>query len=370
MSKKVPYNLSSDSIVVFWEGKPHSVRKDNANFAPLRNALFEGRYEDVGQYLDIAKAVEDFVEGEIEVKDEVVYYKGHRLHGVVVDKLIAMLRAGLKDSAPLTNFITRLQANPSANSVNELYSFLSYKELPTTPEGKVLGYKGVQHDFWSSTGNADTIVVQGETNERHQILNEVGATIEVSRRCVDDNKDNHCSFGLHVGSYDYANSWAGEDGRLLVVEFDPEDAVSVPTDCDFQKLRVSKYRVVEDITDTRKELNKVVYEANKPIYGSSSDEYADDEDEGRNYLYDEDGMDDWGDEEDLNKLEIRNAIENAHDEGRHPTLGELARIDASLEDDLSCFDVEKIVVELGFLVEDDANKPVSQLKVLPNSVWN
>ena len=63
------------------------------------------------------------LEGEIEVKDEVVYYKGHRLHGVVVDKLISMLRAGLKDSAPLTNFITRLQANPSANSVNELYSF-------------------------------------------------------------------------------------------------------------------------------------------------------------------------------------------------------------------------------------------------------
>ena len=367
MSKKVPYNLSEDSIVVFWEGKPHSVRKDNANFSSLRNALFEGRYEDVGQYLDIAKAVEDFVEGEIEVKDEVVYYKGHRLHGVVVDKLIAMLRAGMKDSAPLTNFITRLQSNPSANSVNELYSFLSYKELPTTPEGKVLGYKGVQKDFWSSTGNADTIVVQGETNERHQILNEVGATIEVSRRCVDDNKDNHCSFGLHVGSYDYANGWAGEDGRLLVVEFDPEDAVSVPTDCDFQKLRVSKYRVIEDITDTRKELNKVVYEANKPIYGSNEDEVED---------YDYGNEDAWNalcdtynDEEDLNKLEIRNAIENAHEEGRDPTLGELARIDASLEDDLSCLDVEKIVVELGFSVED-SYKPVSQLKVLPSSDWN
>jgi len=238
--------------------------------------------------------------------------------------------------------------------------------LPTTPEGKVLGYKGVQHDYWSSTGNADTIVVQGETNERHQILNEVGATIEVSRRCVDDNKDNHCSFGLHVGSYDYANSWAGHDGRLLVVEFDPEDAVSVPTDCDFQKLRVSKYRVVEDITDTRKELNKVVYEANKPIYGSNEDEVEDyGNEDAWNAL-----CDTYNDEEDLNKLEIRNAIENAHEEGRDPTLGELARIDASLEDDLSCLDVEKIVVELGFSVEDNASKSVSQLKVLPSSVWN
>jgi hypothetical protein len=365
MSEKIPYTLSQDSIVVLWEGKPYSVRKDNANFAPLRNALFEARYEDVGQYLDIAKAVEDFVDGSVEVKDEVVYYHGTRLHGVVVDKLIEMMREGMKDSSPVVNYIKNLMENPSSNSVAELYTFLGYKSLPITPTGKVLGYKGVQNDFWSSTGNADTIVVQGETNERHQILNEVGATIEVSRRCVDDNKDNHCSFGLHVGSYDYANSWAGDGGRLLLVEFDPQDAVSVPDDCSFQKLRVSKYKVVADITDTRKELNKAVYVANKPIYGSD-----DDEDEGRDYLYDDDGMDDWDEEENLTKLEIRNAIENAHEEGRDPTLGELARIDSSLEDELSCLDVEKCVIELGFSVEDNATKPVSQLKVLPSSVWN
>ena len=131
--------------------------------------------------------------------------------------------------------------------------------------------------FYSSTGNADTIVVQGTTNESHQIFNGVGETIEVQRRCVDDNKDHHCSHGLHVGSYDYANSWAGDNGRLLLVEFDPQDAVSVPTDCNFQKLRVSKYKVVADITDSRAELDKAVYEANKPIY-DPVDDCCDDDD--------------------------------------------------------------------------------------------
>jgi hypothetical protein len=287
---------SEDVITIFWEGKPYSLRKDHPNFQSAKNAILEGDYESLGEYVDIAKSVEDFVEGDIEVKDEIVYYKNHRLHGVVVDKLLEMLRAGMKDSAPLVNFITRLQSNPSANSVNELYSFLNYKSLPTTPEGKVLGYKGVKDDFYSSTGNADTIVVQGEVNDSHQILNEVGATIEVARRCVDDNKDNHCSYGLHVGSYDYANSWAGQDGRLLVVEFDPEDAVSVPTDCDFQKLRVSKYKVVGDITDTRKEYDKPVYEANKPIYDEVEDDYDDDDD----YVDDAEESDLAQDELDLN----------------------------------------------------------------------
>ena len=35
--------------------------------------------------------------------------------------------------------------------------------------------------------------------------------------------------------------------NYLVVKFDPCDAVSVPTDCDFQKLRVSKYEVVQTL---------------------------------------------------------------------------------------------------------------------------
>ena len=292
--------ISENSIMVLWDGKPYTLLKDHPNFKLAKSAILEGNYDALETLLDIAKAVEDFVEGDIEVKDEVVYYKGHRLHGVVVDKLLEMLRAGMKDSAPLVNLITRLQSNPSANSVNELYNFMSYKLLPTTDEGKVLGYKGVQDNFWSNTGNADTIVVQGKTNDRHQIFNGVGETIEVARRCVDDNKDNHCSHGLHIGSYDYANDWAGQNGRLLLVEFDPADAVSVPTDCDFQKLRVSKYKVISDITDSRKELTKVVYEANKPIYNESNDGWDDEDDWNDDYVDDAEESDLAQDELDLN----------------------------------------------------------------------
>ena len=358
--EKLPYNISQDSITIFWEGKPHTIRKDNANFSLVKQALLDARYDDVGQYLDISKAVENFVEGDVEVKDEVVYYKGYRLHGVVVDKLLEMLRAGMKDSAPLVNFISRLQGNPSANSVNELYSFLSYKSLPNTPEGKVLGYKGVQGDGWSNTGNADTIVIQGKTNDRHQIYNGVGETIEVQRRSVDDNKDNHCSHGLHIGSYDYANGWAGSDGRLLVVEFDPEDAVSVPTDCDFQKLRVCKYKVVSDITDTRKEINKPVYEANKPIYNESYDDLEDYDDlEGEDWddYDDEDSFD-----EDANMLDIRNYIENKLDEGVEPTL---KQIQGRMKDSgLTCLEIKGMVVAMGYDVEEEEDVSLSQSKVL------
>ena len=386
--REVPYIFNENSVTIFWDGKPYTIRKDHANYHNVEQAIIDGRYDDLEEHLDIARAVENFVEGEIEVKDEIVYYKGHRLHGVVVDKLLAMLRAGMKDSAPLTNFITRLQANPSANSVNELYSFMSYKALANTPEGKVYGYKGVQSDYWSSTGNADTIVVQGETNERHQILNAVGATIEVARRCVDDNKDNHCSFGLHVGSYDYANGWAGESGRLLLVEFDPQDAVSVPTDCDFQKLRVSKYKVISDITDTRKELNTPVYEANKPIYGSNDDGCCEDEecdydcdfsDDGNydldeygepkvilpdNYHDEDFGMDNTESEDnEMLRLAIRNYVENKHEQGIDPTINHVNSLKVCRDACMTCIRTYDLLVDMGFDLEDNDDKILSALRV-------
>ena len=375
--KQVPYNLSDNSLTIFWDGKPYTLRSDHPNFKLARQAILDARYDDLESLIDITKSVENFVEGDIEVKDEVVYYKGHRLHGVVVDKLLEMLRAGMKDSAPLVNFITRLQANPSANSVNELYSFLSYKSLATTHDGMVLGYKGVQGNFWSSTGNADTIVVQGKTNERHQILNEVGATIEVARRCVDDNKDNHCSFGLHVGSYDYANNWAGSDGRLLLVEFDPQDAVSVPTDCNFQKLRVSKYKVISDITDTRKELNKPVYEANKPIYGSDDDGDCGDYDEENDYLdeLDEDidnfleGSDnddhdmDQTEKDDLREM-VDDYVQRKLDNEENVTINHVNSLKICRDSKMTCAKTLELLLDLGYELEENDDLTISQLRVI------
>lgn len=366
MSEKLAYNLSEDSITIFYDGKPYTIRKDNANFSALRSAIFEGRYEDVPELLDVKKAIMDFVEGDVEVRDEVLYYKGkHRLHGVVVDKLLDMLRSGMKDSTPITNYIGRLMNNPSSNSVEELYTFLGYRSLPITPEGKVLGYKGVQGDFWSNTGNADTIVVQGQTNDRHQIYNGVGETIEIQRRSCDDNKDHHCSHGLHIGSYDYANNWASSDGRLLLVEFDPQDAVSVPTDCSFQKLRVSKYKVVADISDSRQELDKVVYEANKPIYGSDndSDDYEHDDSEVEaDWDANDESVDDS--EDALSRLAVRNYIENKMENGELVTLKHIADLKVSREEGWRVRDIAILLGDMGFDIEEDENKIMSNWRVL------
>ncbi len=124
--------------------------------------------------------------------------------------------------------------------------FLEYKELPITEDGCFLAYKGVQTDYFSSSGNVNTKVIQGTVNSSGQIFNGVGEVIEVRRRDVDDDRNKHCSHGLHCGSLDYARGFAS---KLVVVKVNPADVVSVPNDCSCQKCRVSKYEVISDFVE-------------------------------------------------------------------------------------------------------------------------
>jgi hypothetical protein len=250
--KNIPSIVDSDSATVIYDGKPYTLKSGQPNFQNFKSALLDGDINKAMSFLEIPRTIENWGDGSLKVSHGVVTYNGYQLHGVVVDKLLELLEAGMSKSSPFIKFVKNLLENPSKNSVDELYGFLSYKSLPIDDDGYVVGYKGVTHDFWSCHGNTHTTVIQGRTNERGQIWNGVGEVIEVLRRDVDDNPKNHCSDGLHIGSFDYAKDWArsagaqGGDGKLLLVRFNPKDAVSVPNDgC--QKLRVCKYEVVSEV---------------------------------------------------------------------------------------------------------------------------
>ena len=282
-----PYIVSEDTATLLYEGKPYTLNSSHANFAPFKSALIAGDFETAINYLDIKKQIKEFSDGELRVENGSVYYYGTQLHGKVVDKLLELLESGMKVGNPFIKFVKNLLDNPSNNSVEELYDFLSYKSLAIDEDGFVVGYKGVASDGWSQSGNTQTVVLQGEVNERGQIMNRVGDTIEVQRRSVDDNRQNNCSHGLHIGSFDYAKSWAG-GGKLLLVRFNPADAVSVPQDCECQKLRVSKYEILEEIEISDDS------EIKKPFYGVYTDGNTEEEND---YDYDDYDDEEYEDEE-------------------------------------------------------------------------
>lgn len=273
--ENIPYIVSDESATLIYEGKPYTLSANQPNFAPFKKALLNADFAQAIYHLDIKTSIKEFSDGELSIKDGAVYYYSERLHGAVVDKLLELLESGMSTSAPFIKFIKNLLDNPSKSSVDELYDFLSYKSLPIDDEGYVIAYKGVAADGWSKSGNTQTTVLQGEVNERGQIMNRVGDIVEVMRRCVDDDRRNQCSHGLHVGSFDYAKSWAG-GGKLLMVRFNPADAVSVPEDSACQKLRVSMYEIMEEIeVEDNSEITKPYY----GVYtnGDVNDDYDEDE---------------------------------------------------------------------------------------------
>jgi hypothetical protein len=226
----ISYIKTDEGLTAVIGGKSYSVTSDNPSYTQVLDAISaEESEQDIVDLFNSANAVKRYFEGNLEVTDyNEILFDGEPVHNVVVDRIFEFIDEGLP-YRPLLAFLKRLQANPSRRAVQELYTFLEHKSLPITEDGFFLGYKGVTNEYRD--------VHSGRFSNR------VGVTNEMPRAKVDDDFRNHCSYGFHVGSLEYATTWGS---RTVIVKVDPADCVSVPSDCNCQKLRVCKYTVVSD----------------------------------------------------------------------------------------------------------------------------
>lgn len=222
--------LTDSSVTIVTGGKPYTMTSSNSSFNEVKNRIANEDFNNIEELFDTGKAVGTFTKGNIVVKDNAVLYKGENVDNHVVDRILDFMRQGLPYK-PLVNFLDKLMANPSRRAVQELYKFLEHKSMPLTPDGNFLAYKSVRSDWTDHhTGTVD---------------NQVGAEIpRMERNLVCDDASIGCSKGYHVGSLEYAKSFGGTGSRLLIVEVNPADVVSVPHDCNCQKLRCSFYKIV------------------------------------------------------------------------------------------------------------------------------
>lgn len=264
------YIINSTAIVFFFDNKPVKVEKTAPEYTRILSAfdLPSGQQEEVINAI-LNERVGEYEKDGFTISPESVSYDGETLPDILADKVRAIAAEGLPVKL-FANFWENLNNNPSASSVRELYDFLAYKELPITEDGFFIAYKGVASNGLSIHGNTKTKVLQGIVDNNGKIQNNVGDTIEVKRWDVDDNRDNGCSFGLHVGSMDYATTW-GE--QTLVVKVNPADVVSVPTDCGCQKCRVSKYEVIDSYQNEIK--NAITDSEGNPMESVEAAEYED-----------------------------------------------------------------------------------------------
>lgn len=228
----IAYIITASGIAAVINGEQYTLTSDNPSYGEVLSAIQNNeRPARIAELFRTANAVKRYLQRgnvKIDVQNGELLYKGEALHNVVVDRIIEFMRQGL-EVEPLVKFLERLMANPSKRAIDELYTFLEHKHLPITPNGTFLAYKGVNDNYTDRfTG---------------KFINRPGTVHEMARNLVDDDARRGCSNGFHVGSLEYAT---GFGSRTVICEIDPADVVSVPHDCECQKLRTAKYRVLCD----------------------------------------------------------------------------------------------------------------------------
>ena len=220
-------------IKVIADGKDYFINASSPLYAKAFDAFKSKDWEAFIHAVDPAVKINSlFAKYEsVEVKNGLLYVDGDAVDSVVADRLIQMLSNEV-DVLPVLKFVYRLRLNPSSRAVNELYTFLEHKCLPITESGTFLAYKAIRANYHDKhSGKFD---------------NSVGQVLEMPRNKVDDDKLVGCSYGFHAGTLDYATNFACGDDKIVLVEIDPADVVSIPTDCEFQKLRTCRYKVVDE----------------------------------------------------------------------------------------------------------------------------
>lgn len=220
------YTMTNDSVMVLLGGESYTVKRGAPNFEPLRQAVLAGAWDKVPEFLSVSSAIEKWADGEFALQDDRIVCKGEPLPEPLSKRVLEMITTG-KPYRPMLRFWERLRRNPSKWSVDQLWSFLAHRGMPLTADGCFLGYKGVGEDF--------------KDCHSRRFENRPGARFEMPRSEVDDNPKSACSRGFHVGSESYAR---GFGSKVVIIKVDPEFVVSVPSDCNCEKMRVCRYEVV------------------------------------------------------------------------------------------------------------------------------
>lgn len=165
----------------------------------------------------------------------------------VEDYLLSLLEYVDGTIEGITNFYKRLEKNVNPYVKAQILNWLKatynddYKKIKITPEGNLIAFKGVdEHSGVYYSIHKGTAIADGVRYDKAQIP-QVGI-IEMPREQVAADPDTACSYGLHAGTWNYASSFGR--GKVIEVEIEPEDIVSIPIDSNSQKMRCCKYNVL------------------------------------------------------------------------------------------------------------------------------
>lgn len=233
-----------DYLTFVHDGDFCSVDDSHPRFAEIVDLAFDDQTQEAAELVNVktgVRAAFNKVSDRVSISGDSVFFDNVEVHGELVDQIVEFYNDEEQNFEPLVNFMEKLYVNNNSHSVDQLFRWISNRNLTITPEGDFIAYKGVNKD---DTGQyvslkRGTSIVDGAT-VTGLIPNAIGSVIEMARADVTFDPTNHCAPGLHAGTWEYASSWGP---YVLTVVINPRDVVSVPEDHASQKLRVCRYKV-------------------------------------------------------------------------------------------------------------------------------
>lgn len=229
--EKFKYIITGKKLIANYKSKSISLSKTDKRYKKVIRLIGKDDMQGVVDFLFPVKQIVRYTGGAFIERGDNVYLKGVKepLPDVIGKRLVSFYRKKLP-YMPLVKFWKNLQKNPSEHSKQQLYNFLTVNHHPITTEGYFLAYKYVTQ---KSDGNlVDT--------HSQKFNNNIGQKPHMDRVDVTADPDVACSTGLHVASHGYASGF----GTLMEVLVNPKHVVSVPNDCNQQKMRVTDYTVI------------------------------------------------------------------------------------------------------------------------------
>jgi len=243
------FNLVSrdegSNITVIVDGKMYTADDEHPAWSQITEKAVAGD-ESVVDLFDITNKFAERFEAlseRVSVAHGRVYIDGDEVEDYFADQIVRFLEDGVEDWKPLVNFLDKVYTNTEKHTRDNLSRWLGATGgFTITEDGNIIGYKGLTAEFGSI--HHGPAVVDGEP-VNGSVPNQPGSTITMARSQVEHDPSVGCSVGLHVGTWEYASSFG--HGVVVEVEVNPRDVVSVPTDCNGQKMRVSRYTVVRAV---------------------------------------------------------------------------------------------------------------------------
>lgn len=252
----VPFLITENGVTIVYNGKQYSAPSDFWSYNEIISRLKKKDYDGIDRLFDtnqivqsVAEKIETAIKNEytflgktITISKEAPYeikVNGHPVYENISKRIIRMMKDGF-DIKPLIKFIARLSNNPSMTSMKECYPFMESANVAIDEEGYIIAYKRVRNDYYDIHSGT--------------VKYEVGSTVEQDRNMVNDDRSVLCSDGLHFCSFDYLRHFVNApNDRILIVQVDPADVVSVPLDFNNAKARACRIHVIGEIKEEMSE---------------------------------------------------------------------------------------------------------------------